>query len=102
MKRRDFLTLIGAVVAWSPTALAQDSHKRPLVGYLTGAAQPPNPYSDIFVQGMRSSVMSKAAASTSHIAALMAIRIDCRGSPRSWFASSLMSSLLTRSTRWWR
>jgi putative ABC transport system substrate-binding protein len=53
VKRRDFLTLIGAAVAWSPTAFAQDSHKRPLVGYLTGAAQPPNPYSDIFVQGMR-------------------------------------------------
>lgn len=52
--RREFIKLLScAAVAWSPTAFAQDSHKRPLVGYLTGAAQPPNPYSDIFVQGMR-------------------------------------------------
>jgi putative tryptophan/tyrosine transport system substrate-binding protein len=52
--RREFIKLLScAAVAWSPTAYAQDSHKRPLVGYLTGAAQPPNLYSDIFVQGMR-------------------------------------------------
>ena len=51
--RREFIMLLGGAATWPLAARAQDSHKRSLIGYLTGAAQPPNAYSDIFLQGMR-------------------------------------------------
>jgi putative tryptophan/tyrosine transport system substrate-binding protein len=53
MRRRGFIAALSGAAAWPVVARGQVSPKRPLVGYLTGAAQPPNQYSDIFVQGMR-------------------------------------------------
>jgi hypothetical protein len=54
MRRREVITLIsGAAVAWPIAGLAQDSRKRSLIGYLTGATQPPNSYSDIFLFAIR-------------------------------------------------
>src|SRR5437764_469295 len=52
--RRELVASLGVIaIAWPLSARAQDLHRRRLIAYLTGAARPPNSYSDIFLQGMR-------------------------------------------------
>jgi len=54
MRRREFITLLGAMVAWPPAAHTQVSPKRPLVAWLSGGAQAPSSgFVDAFLQGMR-------------------------------------------------
>jgi ABC-type uncharacterized transport system substrate-binding protein len=52
MKRREFITLLGAAaVAWPVTVCAQQPGKLPLVGVLVSAS-PPHPFADAFWRGL--------------------------------------------------
>ena len=53
MKRRDFITFAaGAVLAWPLPARAQQTPKRPTIGFLR-AGQPPKSWVEAFQQGLR-------------------------------------------------
>jgi putative ABC transport system substrate-binding protein len=53
MKRRAFITALGAAVAWPLVAGAQSSTKRPLVAWLSGGGQSGSlPFVDAFLKGM--------------------------------------------------
>jgi putative ABC transport system substrate-binding protein len=54
MRRREFITLLGGAAAWPCAALAQDSHKLPLVAWLGAAtAKVSLANAEVFLQGMR-------------------------------------------------
>jgi putative tryptophan/tyrosine transport system substrate-binding protein len=53
MRRREFIAALGGAAAWPVATRAQQGANPPLIAYLTGASEPPNAYSDIFVQGLR-------------------------------------------------
>jgi putative ABC transport system substrate-binding protein len=55
MRRRDFITLLGAgaAVAWPLAARAQQTGKTPRVGYIRAGTPNNDPFREEFVRGMR-------------------------------------------------
>jgi hypothetical protein len=51
--RREFIATLSSAAAWPMVARGQQRANPPPIAYLTGASEPPNAYSDIFVQGLR-------------------------------------------------
>ena len=53
LKRREFIALIGSATAWPLAARAQESEKRPTIGFLGADATGWRPWADAFVARLR-------------------------------------------------
>jgi putative ABC transport system substrate-binding protein len=87
IKRREFLLLSGAAVAWPLAARAQVSPNRPLIACLSAGPYGRVPLIAGFQEGMRD-LGYYAGRNIDIMYRFAENRLDCLRSQRSWFGSS--------------
>ena len=84
MRRRDFITFLGAAAAWSRVARSQQA-SAPVIGFLHPQdARTAAPVVAEFLAGLAAAASLTAATSTSFIAGPKHATIDCRRWRRIW------------------
>jgi hypothetical protein len=85
MKRREFMTLVGATAATWPLSVLAQQPKLPVIGYLGSAtAEAWAERLNAFRDGLGESGLSRAAMSRSSIAGRTVTMIVCRALPPIW------------------